>query len=426
MVSTILTIVIALIAAIVCSLVVFLLTRLQEKDTGAKLGQLTAENQRLLPLQDENQRLKIENATLLQRMEAEQGKTNWLDSAEVKLRDAFNALAADALKGNSTLFIQQSSDQVKGIIEPLNRDLEKLVDQVRLLEQKREGAYSGLLTQVSSLKDAHESLNRTTTMLQQALKSPTARGKWGQVALRNIVEMSGMVSHIDFDEQQTTESGDRPDMVIHLPNQGTIPLDAKAPMDAYLAAVESKDPEDKIRHLEEHRVAVRAHVKALSKKGYWARYDQAAEFVIMFIPYESGLEASFSQDPGILQEALESKVIVVSPATLLALLKVISFGWLQLQLAKNAQDIADQAKELMNRISTFIKHFNDIGSKLNSSVEAYNKAVGSMDSRIMPSLKRLKDMGTTTEELSEVKHIENSARLTDAVGPDGITDGNSK
>jgi DNA recombination protein RmuC len=278
------------------------------------------------------------------------------------------------------------------------------------------------MTQVTSLKDAHESLNRTTTMLQQALKSPTARGKWGQVALRNIVEMSGMVSHIDFDEQQTTAAGDRPDMVIHLPNHGIIPLDAKAPMDGYLAAIESKDPDEKIRHLEAHRVAVRAHVKALSKKGYWAQYDQAAEFVIMFIPYESGLEASFAQDPGILQEALESKVIVVSPATLLALLKVISFGWLQLQLARNAQEIADQAKELMNRISTFVRHFNDIGSKLNSSLDAYNKAVGSMDSRVMPSLKRLKDMGTAAEEIPEVKHIENSARLTDSVSSEGPTD----
>jgi DNA recombination protein RmuC len=200
-------------------------------------------------------------------------------------------------------------------------------------------------------------------------------------------------------------------MIVYLPNSGVIPVDAKAPMDSYLAAVEATDANEKIRLLQAHRLAVRAHVKSLSKKGYWKNFDKTADFVVMFMPYESSLEASFSEDPDILKEALESKVIIVSPSTLLALLKVIALGWMQLQLAKNAQAIADQGRELMDRVCIFIKHFTDVGARLNGSLESYNKAAASFDTRLIPSLRKLKDMGACTEEVEEVPSVENRARL---------------
>jgi DNA recombination protein RmuC len=427
-------ILVAIIIALLLALAVFLVMLFQGRSHTTRLAILQTENARLLPLQGDNERLKIENATLLQRIEAEKDKTGWVETAETKLREAFNSLAADALKGNSNQFIEQSKqqidsfvkqlkgdwstqkEQVEGIVKPLNEDLGKLEKQVQELEQNRKEAYGSLLTEVTNLKKAHETLNLTATQLHDALKSPTARGKWGQIALRNVAEMSGMVAHIDFDEQQTTEAGDRPDMIVYLPNSGVIPVDAKAPMDSYLAAVEATDANEKIRLLQAHRLAVRAHVKALSKKGYWKNFDKTADFVVMFMPYESSLEASFSEDPGILKEALESKVIIVSPSTLLALLKVIALGWLQLQLAKNAQAIADQGKELMDRVCRFVEYFADVGKKLNGSLESYNKAVGSFDSRVMPSLRKLKDMGACTEEVEEVPSVENRARLIESAG----------
>jgi len=184
-------------------------------------------------------------------------------------------------------------------------------------------------------------------------------------------------------------------------------------MESYLKACESNSSDEQNLNLEAHKKALRGHVKALSGRSYSSQFDVSPEFVIMFIPYESGLEASFSKDPDILEEALSNKVIIVSPSTLLALLKVVSYGWLQLKLAKNAKEIAAQGKELMDRFKPFIKHLNDVGSKLNSSVQSYNKAVGSFDGRVVPSLRKLKEMGTSSEEIAEVEQIENQTRLVE-------------
>ena len=187
-------------------------------------------------------------------------------------------------------------------------------------------------------------------------------------------------------------------------------------MSSYLDAIAATEASESMRLLAQHRDAVRSHVKALTRKSYWDQFQDSAEFVVMFIPYESGLEASFSQDPSILDEALSSKVIIVSPSTLLALLKVIAYGWLQLQLAKNSREIAEAGRELLDRFGTFIKHFGEVGARLNGQVDAYNKAVGSLDSRVLPSLRRLKEMGASSEEIAGVEHVENRARISDAAG----------
>jgi DNA recombination protein RmuC len=416
MISIALAILIALLFGILCGLALFVLMLISGRERNARLLALTAENERLLPFQKENEGLKIEHARFQERIESEQTKTEWVETAETKLREAFTALAATALQANSSQFVDQSKREVKGIVDPLNKDLEKLESQVRALEQKREGAYSGLLSEIGNLKQGYSVLNTTTLNLQQALKSTTSRGKWGEIQLKRIVEMSGMVDHIDFTEQTTTDSGSRPDLIVRLPSNAIIPVDAKVPMKAYLDAIASTNPDEAARLLNQHRIAVREHVKSLSKKSYWAQFDDAAEFVVMFIPYESGLEASFAHDPMILDEALANKVIIVSPSTLLALLKVIAYGWLQLQLAKNARAITDVAKELMERLATFLGHFKDVGSKISGTLDSYNKAVGSLDGRVMPSIRKLKEMGASSEDIPEVKHIENRARLVDSVG----------
>jgi len=214
---------------------------------------------------------------------------------------------------------------------------------------------------------------------------------------------------VDFNEQVTVEEG-RPDMLVNLPNKGIIAVDSKAPMNAYLESQEIQDEDARKRKLDEHARSMRNHMKALSQKAYWSQFQRSPEFVVMVVPYDSGLTAAFERDGKLLEEALENKVLIVSPVSLLALLKVIAYGWLQLQLAENAQKIAEQGKELYNRFVTFGGHLGDMGKKLNQTVQSYNKSVGSLESRIIPSIQRLKEMGTGTGELPEVAPIDSQAR----------------
>ncbi len=407
------TIIIAVLSAIISGVVIFLIMLINNKEMITKLKFLEEENKKIKQLTEINRQLEIKSAELIKEKEADIEKLKWLETAEEKLREAFEALSSHALRATSSQFMEQSKEQLKNILEPLIKDLDKMDKQVQEIEKNRVGAYESLLTEVLNLKNAHKELQLTTNTLSEALKSSSVRGRWGEIQLRRIAEMSGMVDHIDFDEQETTTAGYRPDMIIHLPNEGIIPVDSKVPMEAYLKACESQTSEEYQNFLDAHKKALRSHIKTLTQRAYWSQFDVSPEFVIMFIPYESGLEASFSQDPQILEEALSNKVIIVSPATLLALLKVISYGWLQLHLTKNAKDIAYQGKELMDRFKAFIKYFIDVGSKLNLSVDSYNKAVGSMEGRLLPSLRKFKEMGTSTEDVPDMIHVENRSRITD-------------
>jgi DNA recombination protein RmuC len=298
---------------------------------------------------------------------------------------------------------------MKGLVDPLGKNLEELEKQIQQMEQKREGAYQSLIQQVVALGTSYQELQKTTLNLTQALKSTTIRGRWGEVQLRRIAEMAGMISYVDFNEQVTVEEG-RPDMLIHLPNKGIIPVDSKAPMNAYLESQELQDEDARKRKLDEHARSMRNHMKVLSQKAYWSQFQRSPEFVVMVVPYDSGLTAAFERDGKLLEDALENKVLIVSPVSLLALLKVIAYGWLQLQLAENAQKIAEQGKELYSRFVTFGGHLGDMGRKLNQTVQSYNKSVGSLESRILPSIQRLKEMGTGTGDLPETAPIDSQAR----------------
>ncbi len=372
--------------------------------------------------------------TLQKENEMQREKILWLEKTEQRQRDTFDSIAAKALRENSQLFLSQSNAQLKSLRElmqgdwtmqrqelknlvgPIEQELGTLDKNVRILEQKREGAYRTLETHIVNLSRAQNELQNATSTLSQALKSSSVRGRWGEVQLRRIAEMAGMAEHVDFDEQKSTDSGSgRPDMTIYLPEKGIIPVDAKAPMSAYLSSHESDRDEDKNRYMVEHVKSLRNHVRSLASRAYWSQFNKSPQFVVMLIPYESGLSDAFSQDPELLEFALDNRVIIVSPATLLALLKVIAMGWMQIQITENAEKIAESGKELYNRFSVFNRHMSDIGKKLNDSVVSYNKAVGSMETRVLPSARRLKELGAGTEEITDALPIDNMSRIPEVI-----------
>lgn len=394
---------------------------------GLVLGFLLGWLLQQLRLADRFNALMIENTRLQKDLESDAEKMKWLELTQDKLKETFKALSADMLNINSSQFLQQAREKLgevlelqkrdwglqkeefKNMVDPLGKNLDELDKQIRQIEQKREGAYQTLINQVTQMGTSYQELQKTTINLTQALKSTTVRGRWGEVQLRRIAELAGMVSYVDFNEQVAVEEG-RPDMIIHLPKEGLIPVDSKAPMNAYLEAQEMTDEDSRGKKLDEHAKSMRNHMKSLSQKAYWSQFTRSPEFVVMVVPYDPGLTAAFERDGTLLEDALQNKVLIVSPVSLLALLKVVAYGWMQLQLAENAQKIAEQGKELYSRFVTFAGHLSEMGKKLNTTVHSYNKAVGSLESRVLPSVQRLKEMGAGSGEMPEIDQIESQSR----------------
>jgi len=353
--------------------------------------------------------LRIANAQLEQQLRAEQEKLQWTEVAEQKLREAFTALASQSLSANSQQFLANAQREIKTLVDPLNQKLDTMDQQVRTLETKREGAYGKLGEQLRSLGEAQSQLQRTTVSLEQALKSPTARGRWGELQLRRVVELAGMVHHVDFDEQPTTDEG-RPDMIVRLPSGGVLPVDAKASASAYLDAMQVEG-ERRSAKLDEHVRAMRSRIQDLSRKQYWAQFDRSPELVVMFVPFESALSAAFERDPELLEYGIRLNILVASPVTLLALLRAVAFGWQQQQITENAQAIATEGRQLYDRVVTFLSHLTTHGRNLGKSVESYNSAIASLRSRLMPSLHRFKDLNAATTELPDPEPIERTPQL---------------
>ncbi len=375
--------------------------------------------------------LEIEKAGLQKELEALKEKSEWLRKSEQELENTFEALASKILRSNSEQYINRAKEQIdklfkqikgdwgthkeelKGLVDPLGKNLEKMEKQVNELEQKREGAYEGLIEQITQLGQTQRRLESAATGLTQALKSSSARGRWGEVQLRRLVEMVGMVKHVDFEEQIKAGEG-RPDMIIHLPQKGIIPVDSKAPMGSYLDGMEAEDEALRQQKFKEHAKSMRAHMKSLAQKAYWEQFQKnVPEFVVMVVPYEGGLAAAFRADAKLLDDAINNKVIIVSPVTLLALLKVVAYGWLQIQLAESARDIAEQGKQLYERLLTFAKHIQNMGKHLNQTTGDYNKMVGSLQRRVLPAAEKLKEMGAGTKEVPEISEIDSHIRELD-------------
>jgi len=385
---------------------------------GFVIGALVAWLWSRMRSQEQQAALRISKAQLEKELCAERDK---------RMKETFTSLAHQALTSNSEQLLAHSRDQLaallqqvrgdwgthkeqlKGLVDPLSKALVTMDQQVRAMEQKREGAYQTLGEQLRSLGDAQTELRQSATRLEQSLKSSTARGRWGELQLRRVVELAGMTKHVDFSEQVTAEGG-RPDMIVNLPNEGILPIDAKAPAAAYLDAM-NLEGEARTQKLVEHAKAMRSRIQELSRKAYMDQFEKAPEIVVMFIPFESALSAAFEQDPGLLEYGIEQRILVASPVTLLALLRSAAFGWQQYHIAENARLIADQGRELYARFLNVIKPIADAGDKLGKAVDAYNQAIGSMETRLMPALRKLKESAVVSDEPPTLEPLEQNPRL---------------
>ncbi len=379
-------------------------------------------------LRQENESLKLDVARLQKEQEAYADKLQWAQTAQDTLKDAFRSLAAQSLQSNAEEFIKRAKDQLstmaaqlkgdwgtqkqemKNLVEPLRDTLKTLDAQVQTLERRREGAYHGLQEQLKQLFETQQQLQTTTTTLAQALKSSSVRGKWGEVQLRRVVEMAGMVEHVDFREQQATEDG-RPDMVIRLPNAGELPVDAKTPMAAYLEAMEASDDQTRTAKLKDHAIAIRSRIRDLGQKRYWQQFEHAPDFVVMFMPSDTCLCAAYERDGDLLDYAIQQRVMPTTPVTLLALLKAVAYGWQQQQIAENAHEIAEQGKSLYDRLLVFTEHLTGLGKHINQSVQDYNKTIASLENRVTPAARRLREMGVGSKDMPPPAGIELQARL---------------
>jgi len=355
-----------------------------------------------------------------------------LEAMKTEMTDTFNALSSAALKSSSEDFLRLASEHlgkvvaetkgklgehqaaIDGLIKPLHEALKRYDEQVRIIEESRHKAYGSLEEQLRALASTHEQLQKETSNLVSALKKPQVRGRWGEITLRRVAELSGMSAHCDFTEQISveTESGRlRPDMIVHLPMEREIVVDAKVSLEAYLDALSaSTDDERKIK-MEKHTQQVRAHMNKLASKEYWSQFKLSPEFVVLFIPGESFLSSALELDGTLIEDGIQKRVIIATPTTFIALLRAIAYGWRQEQITKNAQEISNLGKELYERIHTLVKHFVDIGSAIGKAMDSYNKVVGSMELRVLPSVRKFKELGVTgAEEIPVIEQIDKTPR----------------
>lgn len=322
--------------------------------------------------------------------------------------DSFMKLATTTFEKFFEKNVNEYEKKNASELKPIKESLEKFNKEVQELEKSRLTAYVSLKEQLTSLIEANKELKTEAHSLASALRTPHIRGRWGEIQLKRIVELSGMVAHCDFVEQKSenTETGRiRPDLIVHLPGNRKIVVDAKAPLSAYLEAYETQNEELKRNKLKEHARQLRSHIITLSKRGYADEIQPAPEFVILFLPGDLFFSAAMEQDPTLIEAGIESHVVLATPTTLIALLKSVAYGWRQEGLNKNAEEIVDLGKELYKRLSDMAGHFAKVGKCLDASVEAYNKTLGTLESRLLVTARRFKDLQSTSEE-GEMDNLE--------------------
>jgi len=323
-----------------------------------------------------------------------------------RLAMAIKTISAEALDANSARFLELAESRLSGHVRPLKDSLDRMDQQLQGVERIRQEAYGSLRTQVAALSER-------TGSLANALRAPHVRGRWGEVQLRNVVELAGMVEHCDYLSQATATSDDdrllRPDLVVHIPGGKHVVVDAKAPLAAYLEAFETSDEAERMRHLADHARQVREHVVKLSAKQYWRQFEPSPDFVVMFLPDESYLRAAHEQDPAIAEDAWRANVILASPSTLVALLRTVAATWQQETVAESARAVHALGRELYERLGKIGEHVSKLGRSLNSTVAAYNEAVGSLETRVLVTARKLEEHGIGGE-LESPAPVDRTAR----------------
>ena len=360
-------------------------------------------------------------------------KVKLLEEARVALENSFKSLSADALRHNNQSFLElaraslaEFQQGAKGDLEkrqmaidalvgPVKASLDKVDEKIALLERSREHAYGEIRQQFAQMSEVQSRLRDETTNLVKALRQPHVRGRWGEIQLRRVVEMAGMMPHCDFVEQQSAESEDgrlRPDLVVKLPGNRQIVVDSKAPITAYMEAHEATTDELRKAKIQLHAQLVRRHLDALAKKSYWDQFQPTPEVVVMFIPGEAFYSAALEADPDLLDSGFGQNVIIASPASLMALLKAASYGWRQESIAENAREISQLGQELHNRLSVMADHFTRLGKGLASATDSYNAAIASFESRVLVSARKFKELGATSQEaeIIELRAVEGGLR----------------
>lgn len=409
----------------------------QINDLKSALKELNQERNALqVQVQNETANLARLSTVIEEERKATDEKLALVNDAKTQLADAFKALSSEALRSNNQSFLELAKNElekfqsgaksdlesrqnaIKEVITPVKETLNKVDSKLHELEKARIASYAGLNEQVKNLAMTQVELKSETTKLVQALHTPNVRGRWGEIQLKRVVEIAGMLPYCDFDEQvsMTTEDGRlRPDLIARLPGEKNIVVDAKAPLEAYLNSLEAKDEETRLLYLKAHAKQIRDHINKLSAKAYWDQFKHTPEFVVMFLPGEFFFSAALEQDPSLIEEGVNQRVILASPTTLIALLRAVSYGWRQEKLAESAEEISNIGKEMYDRLRVFTEHLQELGKDLDRAIAAYNKAIGSFDSRVLVSARKFTDLGlSSNKEIPIVQKSDLTARQLSA------------
>lgn len=415
-------------------------------ETRRQLDMLHAETERLRKelSNEQNLRSRAEADRENERKNVEEQR-KLLSEAEGKLREAFDSLAGKALEQSSVQFLQlaqerlaklqqeasgdlaRRQDSIKGMVDPLEQRLTELQVHLREIETSRQSAYGELRMQVQTLAQTNRDLQKETGSLVSTLRQPQVKGRWGELTLRRAVELAGMSPHCDFQEQVSVDTPEgkilRPDLIIHLPGNARVVVDAKVPLHGFLRVAAAVTDAERDLGLAEHARLVRSHVNQLSSKEYWKQFEPSPDFVVLFVPGESFFSAALERDPALLEDALTQHVVLASPANLIAILRAVAYGWKQEQVAESAQEISTLGRELFERLVSFADHLQDIRGGLERASKSFNSAVGSFEGRVLPAARKLKEKGIqSTSELPSIEPAETGLR---ALNP-ALTEGDKK
>lgn len=389
-------------------------------------------------------RLERENTELTLSLELEKKQQKQLDEmlqqTQAQLANTFNQLSNEALSRNNNSFLKLAEENLKRfqseakadlsskekaieqLVKPISEALQQTTKQIHDIEKERKESYGSLRTTIDQMTKSQQQLQQETQNLVQALRRPEVRGQWGEMTLRRLAELSGMVAHCDFFEQThtATENGSiRPDMIVKLPEKRDIIVDAKTPLDAYLSAIQAKDDSERQRELKRHAQIIRGRVRELARKNYWAEYSSSPEFVVLFIPGEQFLSAALEVDPALLEDSMSQNIILATPTNFIALLRAVSYGWKQQALAENAENIRELGETLYKRLSTFGNHLSKLGNSLGSTVNHFNSAVGSLERQVLPGARKFTDMGISSKsEITDLPPVEQQPRQVQQTGDD--------